>query len=100
MRVEFESVKRLGFPGLLANAAIVFDEAGPFSGLCLKGFAVWKSKKIEGTLTVTFPARPYKGKQYWLLRAVGSDESPVWALRQLIVKEYQEWSARNVASTL
>lgn len=92
MKIEFvKAEKKIGLPGLLANAVIIFDEDGPFGGLLLKGFTVWKSKKTDG-LTVTFPSRPFHGKQYWLLRSVSEDDqTPIWRLRELIIKEYETW---------
>lgn len=98
MRIKFETAeKRVGLPGLIANAAIVFDEDGPLGGLILKGFTVWKSKKNPDELTVTFPSRPHKNKQYWLLRAADEeDKTPVWRLRTMIIKEFELWQSKKL----
>lgn len=97
MHIRFETVEKIGLPGLLANATIIFDKDGPLGGLCLKGFAVWKSKKHHDQLTVTFPSRPYHNKQYWLLRSADDeDTSPVWRLREMILKEFEVWRDKKL----
>ena len=72
-----------GFPkGKLADAELLFDEAGPLKGLKLVGFAVWKTDKAgTGGINVTFPSRNYTQqgsgmkKTYTLLRSQGATDA-------------------------
>jgi hypothetical protein len=79
--------------GKLAEAEVYFDEsAGPFSGLKLVGFTVWKSTTGSGP-NVTFPARQYsvngERRHYWLLRTAG-DTSTIDPLRDHILRAYAD----------
>jgi len=89
--------------GKLAEAEVYFDESdGPFSGLKLVGFTVWKSTTGSGP-NVTFPARQYsvngERRHYRLLRAAG-DTSTIDPLREHILRAYADHvaSGRSVES--
>lgn len=98
MRIMFHPATHKNLPGLRAEAAFVFEPEGPLSGLQLKGFSIWESKKGGAGLNVTFPSRKgSNGKEYWLLRGVDpDDQSATWKLRNIILKEYEQWRKTQV----
>ena len=77
-------------PGKLAEAEVIFEAAGPLSGLKLIGFSIWERR--DGGKHVTFPARQYsvngERRSYALLRAASGDNSAQDSLRTCILDAY------------
>ena len=84
-------------PGKLAEAEVVFEAAGPLSGLKLIGFSIWE-RRDEGK-HVTFPARQYsvngERRSYALLRAASGDNSAQDSLRTCILDAYSRVEAAS-----
>lgn len=77
-------------PGKLADAEVIFEAAGPLSGLKLVGFAVWERR--DGGKNVTFPARQYSvngaRRSFALLRSSTDDRTTQDAIRECILDAY------------
>ena len=96
MRVEFTD--RPGGPErLVCDAEVVFDEAGPFEGMKLVGFTLWRS--AEGELYVTLPSRSWgvggERRYFDLLRSVEATGATIARVKAWIV---EEWTARQRAA--
>ena len=78
-------------PGRVADAEIHFED-GPFAGLRLIGFAVWKGRAGGGN-NVTFPARQYsvngERRSFALLRPANGDATAQERVRDLILDAYE-----------
>jgi len=83
--------------GKLADVEVHFTD-GEFSGLKLIGFAVWQ-RRTGGGRNVTFPARQYvvNGDQrsFALLRPANGDAAGQERVRDLILRAYAEYEARD-----
>lgn len=89
MYVQF--VQRPNGPDrLVADAAVVFNEPGPFWHLKLVGFSLWRDD--AGDLYVTFPSRTYgagpERRFFELLRPADNDLSNAKNLKSWILAEY------------
>jgi hypothetical protein len=84
-------------PGKLADAEVIFEEAGPLSGLKLIGFAIWERR--DGGRNVTFPARQYSvngdRRTFALLRPATGDLSAQEAIRNAILDAYSRVEAQS-----
>jgi len=82
-------------PGKLADAEVIFEEAGPVSGLKLIGFGVWERR--DGGRNVTFPARQFsvngERRSFALLRPANGDASAQETIRQRILDAYASFEA-------
>ena len=84
-------------PGKLADAEVIFEEAGPVSGLKLIGFGVWERR--DGGRNVTLPARQYsvngERRSFALLRPANGDASSQGSIRQCILDAYASFEAHS-----
>jgi len=100
MRVEFTEKTR-GPKNILAEAEVFFDADGPFHGLKLSGFTVWRGEK---GLFVTFPSREYQDKagkrQFFdFLRPADTHEEgkrATWRLKDWIL---EQWKAQGAGTS-
>jgi hypothetical protein len=78
--------------GKLADAEVIFGaDCGPFQGLRLLGFGIWK--RTDGGKNVTLPARKFtstdgRDRSFLLLRSVDGEEGAYKAIRQTILDAY------------
>ena len=89
--VSVKIIRNTGNPaGKLADAEVIFEAAGPLSGLKLVGFAVWERR--DGGKNVTFPARQYSvngaRRSFALLRSSTEDRTTQDAIRDCILDAY------------
>ncbi len=84
-------------PGKLADAEVIFEAAGPLTGLKLIGFAVWERR--AGGRNVTFPARQYsvngERRSFALLRPANGDAAAQEAIRDAILEAYSRLEAAS-----
>jgi len=97
-RAEFYQ-KKSGGKGPVADAEIIFEqEDGPFAGLKLVGFAIWRREK---GMFVTFPSKPFmesntatssgKQKYFDFLRSSTKDDmETVYRFKDWLLAEYKE----------
>jgi hypothetical protein len=90
MRVQF--VQREGGPErLVCEGELVFDEAGPLSGMKLVGFSLWRSP--EGEVYVTFPSRAFgagNDRRYFdYLRSVDGTGAEAKKVKAWIMEEFR-----------
>ena len=90
MRVQF--VQKEGGPErLVCEAELVFEEAGPLSGMKLVGFSLWRSP--EGEVYVTFPSRAFgagNDRRYFdYLRSVDGTVAEARKVKAWIMEEFR-----------
>lgn len=81
--------------GKLADAEVIFErDAGPFSGLKLRGFGVWERRNGQGR-NVTLPARQYvadgQRRTFTLLCAANGGHGAEDAIKQCILDAYERF---------
>jgi len=80
---------------LMAEAEIIFDEAGPLERTKLVGFSIWRSP--DGEPYVTFPARTVglgQDRRYFdYLRSTDGASEPVNNVKAWILVEYKKSQA-------
>jgi hypothetical protein len=91
MRVQF--VERENGPDkLVCEAEVLFDEAGPLTGMKLVGFSLWKSP--EGEVYVTFPSRAFgvggERRFFDFLRSVEGSAAEAKRVKAWILDEYRQ----------
>jgi hypothetical protein len=91
MRVQF--VERTNGPErLVCEAEVLFDEVGPFSGMKLVGFSLWKSP--EGEVYVTFPCRAFgvggERRFFDYLRSIEGSAADAKKVKAWILGEFKE----------
>lgn len=89
MRIQF--VERGGAPEkLIAEAEVLFED-GPFAGLKLVGFALWRGN--DDQVFVTFPAKPFGAegdrRYYDLLRSSEARAGDVRRVKEWIIETYR-----------
>jgi hypothetical protein len=90
MRVQFVQ-RETGPERLVCEAEVVFDEAGPLSGMKLVGFSLWRSP--EGEVYVTFPSRAFgagNDRRYFdYLRSVDGTVAEAKKVKAWIMEEFR-----------
>ncbi|HEY6546657.1 MAG TPA: hypothetical protein VI589_02085 [Vicinamibacteria bacterium] len=91
MRVQF--VERENGPDkLVCEAEVLFEEAGPLTGMKLVGFSLWKSP--EGEVYVTFPSRAVgvggERRFFDFLRSVEGSAAEAKRVKSWILDEYRQ----------
>ncbi|HEY5907619.1 MAG TPA: hypothetical protein VIZ31_06210 [Vicinamibacteria bacterium] len=91
MRVQF--VERENGPDkLVCEAEVLFEEAGPLTGMKLVGFSLWKSP--EGEVYVTFPSRAFgvggERRFFDFLRSVEGSAAEAKRVKSWILDEYRQ----------
>ena len=84
--------------GKLADAELIFQgEAGPLSGLKLRGFAVWDRR--DGGKNVTLPARQYskngERRSFAFLCPANGNKDAQDAIRTCILDAYSRLAAHS-----
>jgi hypothetical protein len=92
MRVQFVA-KENGPVRLVCDAEVVFgEEAGPFSGMKLVGFSLWRT--ADGDVYVTFPSRAFgagnERKYFDYLRSVEAGSGEAKRVTYWILEAYRE----------
>jgi hypothetical protein len=93
MQVKFSPPKDGSPEGLVSEAEVHFDTEGPFKGLKLVGFSIWK--KEDGRVYVTFPSRAFgagKERKYFdfLRSADGYSPKAVLAFKSWLKARWSE----------
>jgi len=91
MRVQF--VERDNGPEkLVCEAEVLFEDAGPLTGMKLVGFSLWKSP--EGEVYVTFPSRAFgvggERRFFDFLRSTEGSAAEAKRVKAWILDEYRQ----------
>ncbi len=77
---------------LVCEAEVLFEEAGPLTGMKLVGFSLWKSP--EGEVYVTFPSRAFgvggERRFFDFLRSVEGSAAEAKRVKAWILDEYRQ----------
>jgi hypothetical protein len=91
MRVQFVE-KENGPERLVCEAEVLFDEAGPLTGMKLVGFSLWRSP--EGEVYVTFPSRAFgvggERRFFDYLRSIEGVAADPKRVKAWILDEYRQ----------
>lgn len=93
MRVNFVD-RNNGPERLVCEAEVLFEEAGPLTGMKLVGFSLWKS--AEGEVYVTFPSRSFgvggERRFFDYLRSAEGLATDAKRVKSWILEEYHQSS--------
>jgi hypothetical protein len=91
MRVQFVD-RENGPERLVCEAEVLFDEPGPFTGMKLVGFSLWRS--AEGEVYVTFPSRAFgvggERRFFDYLRSTEGQAADAKRVKAWILDEYRQ----------